>query len=52
MDPEHMRWMSTQLPKGRFLYCEEGSHLSQYDDQKRYFSGLIQFLKDVNQGAL
>jgi len=49
MDPEHMKWMSTELPKGRFLYCEEGSHLSQYDDQKRYFGGLIQFLKDVDQ---
>lgn len=52
MDPEHMKWMSTELPNGRFLYCEEGSHLSQYDDQKRYFSGLIQFLKDVNQEVL
>ncbi len=48
MDPEHMKWMSTQVQNGRFLYCEKGSHLSQYDDQKTYFSGLIKFLKDVD----
>lgn len=49
MDPEHMKWMSTQVQNGRFLYCKNGSHLSQYDDQKTYFTGLIQFLKDVNE---
>ena len=48
MDPEHMKWMSTQVQNGRFLFCENGSHLSQYDDQKTYFSGLINFLKDVD----
>ncbi len=48
MDPEHMKWMSNEVQNGRFLYCEYGSHLSQYDDQKTYFSGLIQFLKDVD----
>jgi proline iminopeptidase len=48
MDPEHMKWISTEVRNGRFLYCENGSHLSQYDDQKTYFSGLINFLKDVD----
>ncbi|HSP16667.1 MAG TPA: proline iminopeptidase-family hydrolase [Thermoanaerobaculia bacterium] len=48
MDPEAMRWMSTQFPHGRFLYCPKGSHLAEYDDQKVYFAGLIDFINDVN----
>lgn len=51
MDPEHMKWMSTQVQKGRFLLCPNGSHMSMYDDQKNYFPGLIQFIKDVDSGA-
>ena len=50
MDPEHMKWMSTQVQNGRYLYCPEGSHMSMYDDQKNYFPGLIQFIKDVDNG--
>ena len=50
MDPEHMKWMSTQFPRGRFLLCPDGSHLSMYDDQQIYMKGLIQFMKDVNEG--
>ena len=50
MDPEHMKWMSTQVQQGRYLYCPEGSHMSMYDDQKNYFPGLIQFIMDVNEG--
>jgi len=50
MDPEHMRWMSTQLPHARYLYCANGSHLALYDDQKTYVEGLIGFLKDVDAG--
>jgi len=52
MDPKHMEWMSTQIPNSRYLFCPDGSHMVQYDDQKVFFSGLIQFLKDVDQGAL
>ncbi|HMI78060.1 MAG TPA: proline iminopeptidase-family hydrolase [Ferruginibacter sp.] len=50
MDPEHMKWMSTQVQNGRFLYCENGSHMDMYDDQKNYFPGLIKFIKDVDKG--
>ena len=49
MDPKHMEWMSTQVQNGRFLYCPNGSHLSQYDDQKTYIPGVIKFLNDVNE---
>lgn len=45
MDPKHMQWMSEEVKNGTFLYCKNGSHLSQYDDQKTYFNGLIRFLK-------
>ncbi len=51
MDPEHMKWMSTQVQKGRFLLCPNGSHMAMYDDQKNYFPGLIQFIKDVDAGG-
>ena len=50
MDPEHMKWMSTQVKKGRYLYCPNGSHLSMWDDQEHYFPGIIQFIKDVEAG--
>lgn len=48
MDPKHMEWIAKEVQKGRFLFCPNGSHLSQYDDQKNYFTGVIQFLKDVD----
>jgi len=46
MDPEHMKWMATQFPNGRFLLCPNGSHMSLWDDQEHYFPGLIGFLKE------
>ena len=49
MDPDHMEWISKEVQNGRYLYCPNGSHLVQYDDQKIFFKGLIQFLKDVNE---
>ena len=51
MDPKHMEWISTEVQNGRFLYCPNGSHCSQYDDQEHYFPGVIQFLKDVDNGT-
>ncbi|GGK24577.1 proline iminopeptidase [Yeosuana aromativorans] len=47
MDPKYMEWMSHQVQNGRFLLTN-GSHLSQYDDQKTYFNGLIKFIEDVD----
>ena len=51
MDPEHMKWMSTQVQHGRFLLCPNGSHMDMYDDQAYYFPGLVQFIKDVDEGT-
>ena len=50
MDPAHMEWMAEALPAGRFLYCPEGSHMAQFDDQQTYFEGLVQFVHDVDAG--
>ncbi len=48
MDPDYMKWMSTQIPKGQFLLCKNGSHMCMYDDQQTYMAGLIKFLKNTN----
>jgi proline iminopeptidase len=50
MDPEHMKWMSTQVQQGRYLYCPDGSHLSMWDDQPHFYPGVVQFIKDVDAG--
>jgi proline iminopeptidase len=47
MDPKHMQWMSTQFPKGQYLYSEQGSHWAIFDDQKTYMQGVIQFLQET-----
>lgn len=52
MAPDHLKWMSEQMPKGRYHYCPNGSHMAMYDDQEIYFEGLIQFIKDVDAGNL
>lgn len=50
MDPEHMKWMSTQVQNGRYLYCPNGSHCAFWDDQPNYFPGVIKFIRDVDEG--
>lgn len=49
MDPEYMKWMSTQLPAGEFLLCPKGSHMSMYDDQAVYMKGVVKFIKEVDK---
>lgn len=48
MDPEHMKWMSTQVKDGKYLYCPNGSHLAMWDDQKVFMEGVIDFIKEVD----
>jgi proline iminopeptidase len=45
MDPAYMEAMAKRLPKGQYLFLPDGSHLAMWDDQARYFSGLLDFLK-------
>ncbi len=49
MDPEHMKWMSTQVKNGIFLLCPNGGHMAMYDDQEIYFNGLLDFVKRVEK---
>ena len=51
MDPEHMKWMATQVQNGRSLICANGSHCSMWDDQPHYFPGLVRFIKEVDNGT-
>jgi proline iminopeptidase len=48
MDPKAMEEQSKLVQKGRYLYCDNGSHLAMWDDQKRFMDGVIQFIKDVD----
>jgi proline iminopeptidase len=50
MDPAHMEEMAGAVQKGRYLFCPNGSHCAQYDDQQIYMTGLIDFIKDVDEG--
>jgi len=51
MDPEHMRWIATQVKNGTALIYPQGSHMSMYDDQQVYMSGLTAFLKKSDAAA-
>lgn len=50
MDPKHMRWMAKEIPNARALELPTGSHLALYDDQQRFFGGVLRFLTDVDRG--
>ncbi len=50
MDPKAMEEQSKLVQKGRYLYCPNGSHLAMWDDQQVFMNGVIQFIKEVDQG--
>jgi len=50
MDPESMKWMATAIPRARFLFAPQGSHMAMYDDSQVYFNGVIDFIRDVDAG--
>jgi proline iminopeptidase len=49
MDPEHMKWMSTQVKNGSYLFCPDGSHLAMWDDQKVFMNGVIEWIKKTDR---
>jgi proline iminopeptidase len=51
MNPEEMEFIANQVQQGSYLYCPNGSHLVQYDDQEHFFPGLISFLKSVHEDS-
>ena len=52
MDPAHMRMIATKVQRGNSLICPQGSHMSMYDDQQTYFTGLLKFLHAVDAGTV
>ena len=50
MDPKYMEWMATEVQNGRSV-TTNGSHCSQFDDPETYFTGMIDFIKDVDDGS-
>jgi proline iminopeptidase len=46
MNPDDSRQMSELMPNARLAICENGSHLTMWDDQQTYFRHLIEFLRD------
>ena len=48
MDPDAMEAQSKAVKHGRYLYCPNGSHLCMWDDQQVFMSGVIQFIKDLD----
>ncbi len=49
MDPDAMEAQSKMVQKGRYLYCPNGSHMCMWDDQKIFMSGVIKFIRDVDE---
>jgi proline iminopeptidase len=52
MDPKAMEEQSKLVKNGRFLYCPNGSHLSMWDDQTVFMTGVIKFIHDVDDGVI
>lgn len=48
MDPAHMEMMSKKFPKGKYLFCPNGSHLALYDDREIYANGIVNFIKEID----
>ena len=51
MDPKHMEMMAGRFANGRYLHLPDGSHMSMFDDQERYFDGVAAFLQDADRAA-
>ena len=47
MDPTFLEMMATRIPRGSCYICENGSHMSMYDDQEAYFEALLGFLSSL-----
>ena len=49
MDPQWMRMMSEEVPRGDFLLLPNSGHLPMYDDQQAFFDGLLGWLHKVDK---
>ena len=50
MNPADIGEMGRRIPNSRVSICENGSHLSMWDDAQTYFTALKDFLRDVEDG--
>ena len=41
--------MGALIPNAHVSICENGSHLSMWDDQETYFRDLLRFVRDVEE---
>jgi len=51
MDPDYLRDMAERLPNGEYLLCWDGSHMAMHDDEERYATGLIDFIRSVDDAT-
>lgn len=51
MSVEDIEEMGRRIPNSRVGICENGSHLSMWDDPENYFGHLLAFIKDVEKGT-
>lgn len=51
MNPGDIEEMGRLMPNARVSICENGSHLSMWDDSQTYFTALKDFLRDVEDGS-
>ncbi len=51
MRPEDIEEMGRRIPDSRVSICENGSHLSMWDDPETYFTALKAFLRDVERSG-
>jgi len=52
MNAADIERMGKAIQRSRVSVCENGGHLSMYDDQDFYFSELLKFVRDVEAGRL
>ena len=51
MDPEHLRWMAGQLPRGSYHLSPGGGHLALVDDHEAYVAGLLAWLRTLDDDS-
>lgn len=52
MDPAEIEKMGRLIPNAQVGICENGSHMSMWDDPEAYFGFIQSFVRDVESGRL
>jgi len=47
MDPEHMKWMSTEVQHGSYVFCPNAGHFAHLDDYEIWTKGVIDFINTL-----